>query len=254
MVLPARRWNEAGAGLPAAVRPAQREGQGAEVGAGADWMEAGGPWAGQACAWQCKPDFVLGSGCFISRRVSAVPLCKTWLAALPCNLFDRGNFFDRLPCDFLIYQIEFNNSLLLSPFISPLGFTYDCCLSYPFEALNLFSNCEELSSVSACIMCKNMQQNCCCAWELINVSTEGNGRINQACSISRSIPIKFSGTDCQQDTLQKFGFVCVVVFFFSFISDFISTPLLKINFINGFRIKWPLKRRTSVRAKLNKMK
>lgn len=41
-------------------------------------------------------------------------------------------FFDRLPCDFLIYQIEFNNSLLLSPFISPLGFTYDCCFSYPF--------------------------------------------------------------------------------------------------------------------------
>lgn len=79
MVSPARRWNEVGVGLPAsaAVRPARREGQGAEVGAGTGWMEAGGPRAGQACARQCKPDFVLGSGYFISRRVSAVPLHKT---------------------------------------------------------------------------------------------------------------------------------------------------------------------------------
>lgn len=129
---------------------------GAKGAAGAGWMKAGGPQAGQECVCQCKPDFVLGSRHFISLCVSAIPVHKTWLAALPCNLFDHGNFFDRLPCDFLIYQIEFNNSLLLSPFVSPLGFSYDCCLSYPFEALNLFSNCEELSSLSTCIVCKNI--------------------------------------------------------------------------------------------------
>lgn len=197
----------------AAAWPAGTAGRGAEVAAGAGWMEAGGLRAGQACAWQCKPDFVLGSGYFSSRCVSAVPVRKTWLAALPCNLFDHGNFFDRLPCDFLIYQIEFNNSLLLSPFISLLGFTYDCCLSYPFEALNLFSICEKLSSMSACIICKNMQQNCCYAWELINVNTEGNGRINQACLISGGIPIKFSGTGCQQDALQKDLFFLILILF-----------------------------------------
>lgn len=194
-------WASAGPRAPA--WPARRARQGARVVTITGRMEAGWPWAWRAGVWQCMPGFVLGSGYFISRRVSAVPVCKTWVAALPCNLFDHGNFFDRLPCDFLIYQIEFNNSLLLSPFSSPLGFTYDCCLSYPFEALNLFSNCEELSSMSACIICKNMQQNHCYASELINVSVEGNGRINQACLISKGIPMKFSGTGCQQDAFQK---------------------------------------------------
>lgn len=74
-----------------------------------------------------------------------------------------------------------------------------------------------------------MQQNCCYAWELINVSIEGNGRINQACLIAKGIPMKFSGTGCQQDALLND--------FFFFNSDFIFTPLLKMNFIIGLRIK-----------------
>lgn len=130
--------------LSASPWPAGSKGQGAEVAAGGSCLEAGRLQTGQAI-WQCKPHFVLSSGYFISHRVSAVPVHKTWLAALPCNLFDHGNFFDRLPCDFLIYQIEFNNSLLLSPFISPLGFTCDCCLFYPFELWIYFPTVKNLA-------------------------------------------------------------------------------------------------------------
>lgn len=206
-----QRW--ASAAPPAAAWPAGSAGRGAEVAAHEGGWRQGGHQQDRRVFDGASLIFVLGSGYFISRRVSAVPVHKTWLAALPCNLFDHSNFFDRLPCDFLIYQIEFNNSLLLSPFISPLGFTYDCCLSYPFEALNLFSNCEELSSVSACTICKNMQQNCCYAWELINVSIEGNGRISQACLIAKGIPTKFSGTGCQQDALLNDFFFLILILF-----------------------------------------
>lgn len=74
---------------------------------------------------------------FIFHHVFASPIHTTWLAVLPCNLFDHSNFFWQPSFWFLIYQIQYNSSLLLSPCISPLGFTHDCYCSHPLETLSL---------------------------------------------------------------------------------------------------------------------